>query len=85
MRTMGNHILVPNKAMAESLSSHFVATTDSLGLNSSSKSSETDLSVDDRVDMSIEKYKSHRSITAMKRRVMIHRQFEFSNIDLLNI
>ena len=85
MRTIGHHILVPNTAIAECPNSHFVTITDSLGLNSTSKSSETDLSVDDRVDMSIEKYKSHRSITAMKRRVMINRQFEFSNIDLLNI
>ena len=61
MRTMGHHILVPNKAMAESLNSHFVAITDSLGLNSSSKSSEADLSVDDTVDIAIEKYKSHSS------------------------
>ena len=73
-----------DKAIAECLNSHFVNTTDSLGLNSSFKSSETDVSVDDRINMAIDKCKSHPSITTIKKRVMIYKQFEFSNIDLFN-
>ena len=46
---------MPNKALAECLSTHFVTNTDCVGLNSPFKSSETELSVDDRVDMSIDK------------------------------
>ena len=40
-----------DKAIAECLSSHFVKITDSLGLNESFRSSENDLSVEDRADM----------------------------------
>ena len=54
------------------------------GLNLSFKSSKTDMSVADRVDMSIDKYKSHPSITTMKKRVMIYKRFEFRNVDLFN-
>ena len=64
--------------------SEFPFVTDSLGLNTSFKSSETDLSVDDWVDMATDKYKSHPSITTIKKRVRIYKQFEFSNIDLFN-
>ena len=34
--------------------------------------------------MAIDKYKSHPSITTIKKRVRIYKQFEFSNIDLFN-
>ena len=44
-----------DKAIAKCLNYHFVNITDSLGLNSSFKSSEADLSVDSRVDMAIDK------------------------------
>ena len=77
-------IMSDEKAIADCLNSRFVKITDSLGLNTSFKSSETDLSVDDRVDVAIDKYKSHPSISTIKRRVMIYKQFEFSNIDLFN-
>ena len=56
-------IVSDDKAIAECLNCHFVSITDSLGLNASFKSSETDSSVDDSVDMAIDKYKSHPSIT----------------------
>ena len=58
MRTMSHHIQVPNTAIAKCLTSHFVTIKDSIGLNSSCKSSETDLSVDDRVDTAMDKYKA---------------------------
>ena len=77
-----SEIMSDDKAIAECLNSHFVSITDSLGLNTSFKSSETDLSLDDRVDMAIDKYEGHPSITTIKKRVMIYKQFEFSNIDL---
>ena len=61
--------MLDDKAIAECLHSHFVSITDSLGQNTSFKSSETDLSVDDRVDMATDKYKSHPSITNIKKRL----------------
>ena len=82
MRAMGHHILVPTKAIAEYLNSHFVTITDSLGIISSFKSSETDLKADDMVDMAMDKFKIHRCITTIKERVMIYRQFEFANKSL---
>ena len=77
-------IMSNDKAIAECLNSHFVGITDSLGLNAFSKTNETDVSVDNRVDMSIDKYKSHPGTTTIKKRVRIYKQFEFSNIDLFN-
>ena len=44
-----------DKAIAECLNSHFVNITNFLDQNSSFKSSETDLSVDNRVDIAIDK------------------------------
>ena len=42
------------------------------------------MSVDDRVDMAMDKYKSHPSITTIKERVKIYKQFDFMNVDLFN-
>ena len=71
--------------IAECLNTHFVKITDSLGIGQSFKINETDLSMEDSIDMALAKYKNHPSIAAIKKKYRVSRKFEFNNVDLLNI
>ena len=78
-------VMSDDKATSECLNFHFVNITDSLGLNPSFKSNRADLSVDDRIGMSIDKYKNHPSRTAIKSRFEVYKQLEIGNVHSFNI
>ena len=71
--------------IAECLNTHFVNITDSIGIDPSFKINETDLSMEESIDMALAKYKTHPSIAAIKKKYKVSRKFEFNNVDLLNI
>ena len=58
-------VILNDKIIAECLNTHIVNFTDSLGLNPSFKNNETDLSMEESIDMAIAKYKNHPSIGAI--------------------
>ena len=78
-------VVSDDKIIAECLNTHFVNITDSLGLDPSFKINETDLSMEESIDMALAKYKNHPSIAAIKKKYKVSRKFEFNNVDLLNI
>ena len=55
----------------------------SLGVNQSFKNNETDLSMEESIDVALAKYKYHPSIAAIRKQVKVYQKFQFSNVDLL--
>ena len=78
-------VISDDKIIAECLNAHFVNITDSLGIDQFFKINETDLSMEESIDMALAKYKNHPRIAAIKKNYKVSRKFEFSNVDLLNI
>ena len=78
-------VVSDDKIIAVCLSTHFVNITDSLGIDPSFKINETDLSIEESIDMALAKYKNHPNIAAIKKKYKVSRKFEFNNVDLLNI
>ena len=78
-------VISDDKIIAECLNTHFVNTTDSLGIDPSFKINETDLSMEESIDMALAKYKNHPSIATIKKKYKASRKSEFNNVDLLNI
>ena len=37
---------------------------------------------DDRIELAMDKYKNHPSITVIKRKLKVYEQLQFSNVDL---
>ena len=60
-------VVSDDKIIAESLNTHFVNITNSLGIDPFFKINETDLSMEESIDMALAKDKNHPSIAAIKK------------------
>ena len=78
-------IISDDQVIAESLNSHFVNITDSLGLEQTFRNVRIHKSMDKNIETAVIKYKNHPSIVAIKRKVNMNHAVEFKYVNLLHV